>query len=66
MAFLLYISTLPSILGATVPRDSLLNFNDVIPGGRYCSSRGSTDSLITIVAAFKNNVEISVEGGATL
>jgi hypothetical protein len=42
---------IPSIFGATFPNDSLLNFNEVIPGGLYSSSRGSTDSLITSVAA---------------
>jgi len=44
----------PSIFGATVPRDSLLNFNEEIPGGLYSSNSGSTDSLITIVAAYKS------------
>lgn len=42
----------PSILGATVPRDSLLNFNEVIPGGRYSSNSGSTESFITNSAAW--------------
>lgn len=41
----------PSILGATVPRESLLNFKEVIPGGRYSSNNGSTDSLMTASAA---------------
>lgn len=44
-------SFIPSILGATVPRDSLLNFNDVIPGGLYSSNSGSTESFITSSAA---------------
>lgn len=43
---------IPSIFGATVPRDSLLNFNDVIPVGRYSSNKGSTDSFIIIRAAY--------------
>lgn len=42
---------IPSILGATFPRESLLNFSEVIPGGLYSSKSGSTDSLMTIVAA---------------
>lgn len=41
-------------MGATVPRDSLLNFNEVIPGGRYSSSSGSTESFIMISAAWIN------------
>lgn len=45
--------SIPSIFGATLPRDNLLNFNEVIPGGRYSSSRGSTDSFITNSAAWK-------------
>lgn len=28
-----HIYSVPSIFGATVPRESLLNFNEVIPGG---------------------------------
>lgn len=44
----MFIETVPSIFGATFPSDSLLNFNEVIPGGLYSSSSGSTDSLITI------------------
>lgn len=47
----------PSILGATVPRDNLLNFKDVIPGGRYSSNSGSTDSLITASAAWEGTIQ---------
>lgn len=43
--------SIPSIFGATFPRDSLLNFNEEIPVGLYSSNSGSTDSLITNVAA---------------
>lgn len=42
---------LPSILGGTCPRNSLLNFIEDIPGGLYSSSSGPIDSLITSDAA---------------
>jgi len=45
------LSQQPSIFGGTVPRESLLNFSEDIPGGRYSSSSGSTESLMTMVAA---------------
>lgn len=53
--FLLEINNwfIPSTLGATLPRDNLPNFSDVIPGGRYSSSSGSTDSFITISPAWE-------------
>lgn len=41
----------PSILGATVPSENLLNFKELIPEGRYSSNKGSTDSFMTASAA---------------
>jgi len=52
---------LPSIFGATFPSESLLNFNEVIPGGLYSSSSGSTDSLITKVAAYRQTKSINIK-----
>jgi len=46
-----FLSQQPSIFDGTVPRESLLNFSEDIPGGRYSSSSGSTESLMTMVVA---------------
>ena len=46
----------PSILGATVPRDNVLNFNEEIPGGRYSSNVGSTESRMTASAAYEEEI----------
>ena len=54
-----YYWLLPSIFGATFPSESLLNFNEEIPVGLYSSSSGSTDSLITKVAAYRQTKPIN-------
>jgi len=46
-----FLSQQPSIFDGTVPRESLLNFSEDIPGGRYSSSSGSTEYLMTMVVA---------------